>query len=263
MERAKEILKKYYGYDDFRYGQRELIKSILQENDTLGIMPTGAGKSICYQVPALILPGVTLVISPLISLMKDQVDNLNELGIPSAFINSTLTSKRFYEIINNAINNRYKLIYIAPERLETQSFINILNKINISMISIDEAHCVSQWGHDFRKSYTKIADIISMIEKRPIISAFTATATEKVEQDIINLLKLKDPFRLVTGFDRENLFFSVEKIENKKDYIVNYIEENKENSGIIYCSTRKSVDMLYEKLSKLGYKVTSYHAGMR
>lgn len=262
MNNPQEILKKYYGYDDFRPGQDKIINHILNNEDCLGIMPTGAGKSVCYQVPAMILPGVTIVISPLISLMKDQVDTLNEIGIPSTYINSTLSNSQYSQTVQNILANIYKIIYVAPERLDTDSFINILNQLNISMITIDEAHCVSQWGHDFRPSYREIANVILNLKKRPIISAFTATATQIVKEDIITLLHLSNPFTLTTGFDRKNLHFAVETPENKKKFLMDFLDKNKKDSGIIYCSTRKTVDSLYENLLKTGYNVCKYHGGM-
>lgn len=262
MINPQEVLKKYYGYDNFRPGQDKIINHILNNEDCLGIMPTGAGKSVCYQVPAMILPGVTLVISPLISLMKDQVDALNEIGIPSAYINSTLSNSQYSQTVQNMLSNIYKIIYVAPERLDTDSFINILNQLNISMITIDEAHCVSQWGHDFRPSYREIANVILNLKKRPIISAFTATATQIVKEDIIKLLHLSNPFTLTTGFDRKNLHFAVETPENKKKFLIDFLDKNKKDSGIIYCSTRKTVDSLYENLLKMEYNVCKYHGGM-
>ena len=262
MIEVQNILKKYFGYDNFRTGQDDIIKHILNKEDVLGIMPTGAGKSICYQVPAMIFEGVTLVISPLISLMKDQVDSLNEIGIPATYVNSTLTDIEYSNTINNILKDVYKIIYVAPERLEAEGFLNLLNKINISMITIDEAHCVSQWGHDFRPSYREIANVILNLKKRPIVTAFTATATELVKNDIINLLHLNHPYTLVTGFDRKNLFFSVETPIHRKDYILDFLEKNKNDSGIIYCSTRKNVDSLYTTLLSSGYNVTKYHGGM-
>lgn len=228
-----------------------------------GIMPTGAGKSICYQVPAMILPGVTLVISPLISLMKDQVDSLNQIGIPATYINSLLSNTEYSQTIENILYNVYKIIYVAPERLNSESFLNMLKNINISMITVDEAHCISQWGHDFRPSYREIANVILNLNKRPIISAFTATATQIVKKDIIDLLHLKAPFTLTTGFDRTNLSFSVESPRSKKDFILSFIENNKNDSGIIYCLTRKSVDSLYQTLCDLKYNVSKYHGGMK
>lgn len=226
-------------------------------------MPTGAGKSICYQIPAMILPGVTLVISPLISLMKDQVDSLNQIGIPATYINSLLSNTEYSQTIENILYNVYKIIYVAPERLNSESFLTMLKNINISMITVDEAHCISQWGHDFRPSYREIANVILNLNKRPIISAFTATATQIVKKDIIDLLHLKSPFTLTTGFDRTNLSFSVESPRSKKDFILNFLENNKNDSGIIYCLTRKSVDSLYQTLCDLKYNVSKYHGGMK
>lgn len=262
MNKSENLLKKYFGYDSFRPGQNDIITHVLNGEDCLGIMPTGSGKSICYQIPAMLLPDITLVISPLISLMKDQVDNLNQIGIPATYINSLLSNTEYSQTIENILYNVYKIIYVAPERLNSDSFLNILKNINISMITVDEAHCISQWGHDFRPSYREIANVISSLKTRPIISAFTATATEVVKKDIIDLLHLSTPFTLTTGFDRANLSFSVETPKSKKDFILNFLENNKNDSGIIYCLTRKSVDTLYQILQDLKYKVSKYHAGM-
>ena len=262
MDQAQTLLKKFFGYENFRPGQEKIISHILAGEDCLGIMPTGAGKSICYQIPALIFSGVTIVISPLISLMKDQVDALNEVGIPSTFINSSLTSSEYVQTIENIVHNVYKIIYVAPERLNSETFINLLNTIDISMISIDEAHCVSQWGHDFRPSYREIANVILNLKKRPVVSAFTATATQIVKDDIISLLHLSNPFTLTTGFDRKNLNFSVETLENKNNFIIDFLKNNSDTSGIIYCLTRKTVDSLFDNLSSLGYSVCKYHGGM-
>ncbi|MFD3158383.1 DNA helicase RecQ [Haloimpatiens sp. FM7330] len=262
QEIAKDILKKYYGYSSFRKGQEQIITSILEGNDTFVIMPTGGGKSLCYQIPAMILEGITIVVSPLISLMKDQVDTLNNLGIPAACINSSISTKEVDNTIEKARDGEYKLLYVAPERLEVNSFIDLLNSLEISQIAIDEAHCVSQWGHDFRTSYRVIAPVINTLRKRPIISAFTATATENVKEDIIKLLTLKSPNTYVTGFDRKNLCFRVIKNENKKDFILKYVEDNNNTSGIIYAATRKEVDNLYELLKQKGYEIGKYHAGM-
>lgn len=259
---SKIVLKKFFGYDSFRTGQEEIVNQILMGKDVLGIMPTGAGKSICYQVPALMLPGVTIVISPLISLMKDQVDSLNAMGIPATFINSTLSASEYAGAVQNILYDVYKIIYIAPERLNSSSFIDILKSINISMITVDEAHCISQWGHDFRPTYREIANVISTLKKRPIVSAFTATATDIVRDDIINLLKLQKPYVLTTGFDRANLTFSVEYPISKRKFITDFVKKNKDISGIIYCLTRKTVIALYDELSALGYKVSKYHGGM-
>ncbi len=262
MNQAQNLLKKYFGYETFRPGQHEIIEQILTGKDALAIMPTGAGKSICYQIPAMLLPGITLVISPLISLMKDQVSNLNEIGIPSAYINSTLNNSEYSQILQNTLSNFYKIIYVAPERLSLESFIHFLNQLSISMITVDEAHCVSQWGHDFRPSYREIAHVISALKKRPILSAFTATATEIVKNDIIDLLNLNNPFTLTTGFNRANLSFSIETPKNKMEYILRFLKNNARNSGIIYCSTRKQVDILFSNLSQHGYNVSKYHGGM-
>lgn len=259
---SKIVLKNFFGYDSFRTGQEEIVNQILMGKDVLGIMPTGAGKSICYQVPALMLPGVTIVISPLISLMKDQVDSLNAMGIPATFINSTLSASEYAGAVQNILYDVYKIIYIAPERLNSSSFIDILKSINISMITVDEAHCISQWGHDFRPTYREIANVISILKKRPIVSAFTATATDIVRDDIINLLKLQKPYVLTTGFDRANLTFSVEYPISKRKFITDFVKKNRDVSGIIYCLTRKTVIALYDELSALGYKVSKYHGGM-
>lgn len=259
---AKKLLKEYFGYDSFRTGQEEIINHILLKEDCLAIMPTGAGKSICYQIPAILFSGITIVISPLISLMKDQVDALNEIGISATYINSSLSERDYIQTIENIYHNIYKIIYVAPERFLSETFINMLNMLNVSMIAVDEAHCVSQWGHDFRPSYCEIAPIISKLKERPVVACFTATATQVVKDDIINLLNLNNPFVLTTGFNRENLYFSVQTPENKKDFLLNFLEEHKNTSGIIYCSTRKTVDELYKQLSDNGYLVCKYHAGM-
>ena len=257
-----QILEKYFGYKSFRPGQEMLIDGILSHRDVLGIMPTGAGKSICYQVPALMLPGITVVISPLISLMKDQVSALNQAGVHAAYINSSLTENQILKAMQYAAEGRYKIIYVAPERLETQEFIAFAKYADISMVTVDEAHCISQWGQDFRPSYLNIVQFIKLLPKRPIISAFTATATETVKQDIENVLGLYEPEVLVTGFDRENLYFSVETVKKKDAYILDYVTEHSSDSGIIYCATRKNVDAVYDNLIKAGVSVTKYHAGL-
>lgn len=259
---ANEILRKYFGYDNFRAGQSEIISHILDKEDCLGIMPTGAGKSICYQIPSMIFSGITIVISPLISLMKDQVDSLNQVGIPATYINSSLNETDYLQTIQNIYHGMYKIIYVAPERFFSDTFISMLNFLDISMIAIDEAHCVSQWGHDFRPSYCEISKVISGLAKRPVVVSFTATATEVVKDDIIKLLDLHNPFVLTTGFDRENLYFSVQTPESKKQFLLNFLEDHTNTSGIIYCSTRKTVDEVYERLCNYGYKVSKYHAGM-
>lgn len=261
-EKLLEILSKYYGYTSFRKGQESIIHSILSEKDVLAIMPTGGGKSICYQLPALILDGMTIVISPLISLMKDQVDALKTMGINAAFINSSLSNKEFNEILNNIRKNNYKILYIAPERLDAHEFIELINNNNISQIAIDEAHCVSQWGHDFRLSYRRISDFIKNLPKRPIITAFTATASEEVRADIINLLCLENPDCYITGFDRENLSINIVKSSSKNKYILDYIKNHKNESGIIYAATRKEVENIHNGLSKRNISVSKYHAGL-
>lgn len=256
------ILKKYYGYDNFRPGQRELIDAILSGRDALGIMPTGGGKSICYQIPALLLEGVTIVISPLISLMKDQVDTLKEYGISAELINSTLSISEFRDVINSAREGEYKLLYVAPERLETESFLRLMEEVPVAMIAIDEAHCVSQWGHDFRPSYKRIYSMINRLERRPIVAAFTATATPIVKSDIKELLDLYEPFEVVSSFDRPNLYFEVRKPDNKLHEIQRYLKAHPNESGVIYCATRKNVDEVCERLNKLGIAATKYHAGL-
>ncbi len=261
-EKLLEILSKYYGYTSFRKGQESIINSILSKKDVLAIMPTGGGKSICYQLPALMLDGMTIVISPLISLMKDQVDALKTMGINAAFINSSLSSKEFNEILSNIRKNNYKMLYIAPERLDAQEFLELINNNNISQIAIDEAHCVSQWGHDFRLSYRRISDFIKSLPKRPIVTAFTATASEEVRTDIINLLCLENPDYYITGFDRENLSINIVKSSSKNKYILNYIQNHKNESGIIYVATRKEVENIYNGLSKRNISVSKYHAGL-
>ena len=257
-----EVLKKYFGYDYFREGQETLIDGILSGRDVLGIMPTGAGKSLCYQVPALLLPGITLVVSPLISLMKDQVQTLNQAGIHAAYINSSLTENQIAKALQLAAAGQYKIIYVAPERLETYGFLEFARQAEISMLTVDEAHCISQWGQDFRPSYLKIVQFIKQLDMRPVISAFTATATENVKEDIVCVLGLQQPQVLVTGFDRKNLFFSVETPGKKDDYVLNYVQEHANDSGILYCATRKNVDKLYEKMKAADIPVTRYHAGL-
>ena len=259
---AVETLKEYFGYDSFREGQEGIINAILEGRDILAIMPTGAGKSICYQVPALMLDGITVVISPLISLMQDQVKSLNEAGVHAAYINSSLSEIQITKALEAASNGRYKILYVAPERLESLEFIDFSNRADISMVTVDEAHCISQWGQDFRPSYLKIIDFVNRLNKRPILSAFTATATEEVKNDIACILNLINPKIVVTGFDRENLYYQVEQIRKKDDYIVSYIEKHPQDSGIIYCATRKNVDSLHEILFKRGIPVTKYHAGL-
>ncbi len=259
---TKTILKQYFGYDSFKRGQEEIIGTILSGGDALAIMPTGAGKSICYQLPALLLDGITIVVSPLISLMQDQVKALNTAGIHAAYINSSLNDGQITLVLNHARRGEYKIIYVAPERLENSEFIALSKGLRISMVSVDEAHCISQWGQDFRPSYLKIIQFIKSLKKRPIISAFTATATEEVKEDIVTALNLNDPKIVITGFNRENLYFVVETGIVKNDFILEYLEKHPGDSGIIYCSTRKNVESLYEILFKEGVSVTKYHAGL-
>lgn len=258
----RNILKKYFGYEAFREGQEGLIDSILSGKDVLGIMPTGAGKSICYQVPALMMKGITLVISPLISLMKDQVSSLNQAGISAAYLNSSLTANQYFKALQYAKEGRYPIIYVAPERLLTESFLDFAVNAEIAMVAVDEAHCVSQWGQDFRPSYLKITEFIHSLPKRPVVSAFTATATREVREDIIDILMLEEPYVLTTGFDRSNLFFSVQTPKNKYEMVKEYVMEHREESGIIYCLTRKLVEEVCEKLTRDGFQVTRYHAGL-
>lgn len=259
---AQETLKLYFGYDYFKPGQEEIIKAITEGKDVLAIMPTGSGKSICYQVPAMLLSGITIVISPLISLMQDQVKALNEAGIHAGYINSSLTEAQISKVYARALEGIYKILYVAPERLESYKFANFAGRVDISMVTVDEAHCISQWGQDFRPSYLKIVDFIDGLSKRPIVSAFTATATEEVKTDIACVLKLQDPKIVVTGFDRENLYFDVESIKRKDDYVLEYIKKHPDDSGIIYCATRKNVESLFELFSGAGVSVARYHAGM-
>lgn len=262
QSQIKETLKRIYGYSSFKKGQEEIITSILDGKDVLGVMPTGGGKSLCYQLPALLLEGVTLVISPLISLMKDQVDTMNNMGVPTTLINSSLTTREINKRLSEISQGEYKLVYIAPERLESERFVSLLSQIKIPLMAVDEAHCISQWGHDFRPSYTRIKQLIDYLPGRPVIAAFTATATEKVMEDIESNLQLVDPCVVTTGYARDNLQLSVLKGMNKKDYIAEYMKSNKDHSGIIYASTRKEVDDCYQRLSKLGHSVGKYHAGL-
>lgn len=262
LDRALEILKEYYGYKEFRDAQKGVIESVLEGKDTLAIMPTGGGKSICYQVPALLFEGITIVISPLISLMKDQVDSIKDLGIEAAYINSTLSSEEIRANIENLKQGNIKLLYLAPERLESLEFCNMLQSLKIAQVAVDEAHCISQWGHDFRTSYRYISKFINQLTEKPIVSAFTATATEEVREDIINLMGLKNPNIYVSGFDRKNLKLTVLKGADRLNYILSYIKENIDQSGIIYVATRKEADNLYEKLSDKNISVARYHAGL-
>lgn len=262
MNKAIDILKKFYGYSSFRKGQESIIDEIVNGNDVLAIMPTGGGKSICYQVPAILLDGITVVISPLISLMKDQVDAIQNIGIGADYINSSLSNIEIENIYKRLNNGDIKILYVAPERLESNEFINAIGSIKISQVAVDEAHCVSNWGHDFRSSYKNISTFISLLKNKPRVSAFTATATKEVREDIINLLNLNNPKVFISGFDRENLKILIEKGTNKKLYILDYLNKNKDLSGIIYAATRKEVDLIYNLLNSKGFSVTRYHAGL-
>ncbi|AWB43907.1 DNA helicase RecQ [Paenibacillus sp. CAA11] len=262
LAEARELLQKYYGYPDFREGQKSIVESLLQGQDTLGIMPTGGGKSICYQIPALLLPGLTLVVSPLISLMKDQVDALTTMGISAAYINSTLSGKEVNDRIRAAKRGELKLLYVAPERLELDWFRDEMSTLLISCVAVDEAHCVSQWGHDFRTSYLAVSPFVDSLPERPIVAAFTATATPEVTEDMLVLLRLQDPAVFVTGLGRDNLAMSVLRGENKREYVLNYARAHTSEPGIIYAATRKEVDDLYERLGQAGIPAGRYHAGL-
>lgn len=258
----EEILRQYYGYESFRSGQAELIEGILEGRDVFGIMPTGAGKSVCYQIPALMLPGITLVVSPLISLMKDQVTALNQMGVHAAYMNSSLTPGQYHRALELARGGRYKIIYVAPERLETEAFLYFARHVELSLVSVDEAHCVSQWGQDFRPSYLKIVDFLHSLARRPVVAAFTATATREVREDIVRILELRRPLMLTTGFDRKNLFFGVRQPKDKMEETVMLVKGHKGESGIIYCATRKGVEEVCDRLIREGVGATRYHAGL-
>ncbi|WP_340673434.1 DNA helicase RecQ [Brevibacillus agri] len=262
LHKAQEVLQKYFGYESFREGQKKIIESLLAGHDTIGIMPTGGGKSICYQVPAMLFDGVTIVISPLISLMKDQVDVLVNMGIAATQINSSLDYSEVRERLRMAARGEYKLLYIAPERLESETFQNLIRNVPISFVAVDEAHCVSQWGHDFRPSYLEIARFLRTLPERPIVAALTATATPEVTADIKRQLSLEDERLFITGFGRDNLILSVRKGENRRGFIQAYLKANRQHAGIIYAATRKDVDALHADLAKRGFSVTKYHAGL-
>lgn len=263
-EAALGALKQYFGYDSFRPGQQGIVDALLDGGDVLGVMPTGAGKSVCYQIPAALTPGVTIVISPLISLMRDQVDALNDLGLPAAFVNTTQTPDEQAMVFAQAAAGQLKLLYVAPERLETGRFRDFAARTPISLIAVDEAHCVSQWGQDFRSSYLGIGDFIVGLPKRPPVGAFTATATERVRRDIVGLLGLRNPAVTVTGFDRPNLYFDVVKLETKYKaaWVANYVAAHPDESGIIYCATRKTTEALAATLNQMGHAAVAYHGGM-
>ncbi len=257
-----EILKQYFGHDDFRTGQEELIDHILAGQDVLGIMPTGGGKSMCYQVPGMLMDGVTLVISPLISLMKDQVMALKNAGVGAAYVNSTLTLEQLRLVYRRIREGAYKIIYAAPERLLAEGFVSVMQEVKISLLAVDEAHCISQWGQDFRPSYLRITEFLDVLPYRPVVAAYTATATEFVRDDIVRILGLRDPYTIVTGFDRPNLSFDVQKPKNKTASLLTFLRSRYEKSGIVYCATRTNVEKLYEELRKHGISAAKYHAGM-
>lgn len=262
MSDKLSVLKDYFGHDSFRDGQEQIVDALLDGRDALCIMPTGAGKSMCYQIPALLFDGVTIVVSPLISLMKDQVGSLVQSGVPAAYINSSLSYPQFLRVLSNVEHGKYKIIYVAPERLLTDGFLDTCKKIKISMVAVDEAHCVSQWGQDFRPSYLKIISFVESLANRPIVGAFTATATNDVKEDIKKILRLENPFEITTGFDRPNLFFGVIKSSSKDEKLIDLIRERGDRSGIVYCATRKNVESVCEFLCDNGFSAARYHAGL-
>lgn len=262
MSDKLSVLKDYFGHDSFRDGQEQIVDALLDGRDALCIMPTGAGKSMCYQIPALLFDGVTIVVSPLISLMKDQVGSLVQSGVPAAYINSSLSYPQFLRVLSNVEHGKYKIIYVAPERLLTDGFLDTCKKIKISMVAVDEAHCVSQWGQDFRPSYLKIISFVESLANRPIVGAFTATATNDVKEDIKKILSLENPFEIATGFDRPNLFFGVIKSSSKDEKLIDLIRERGDRSGIVYCATRKNVESVCELLCDNGFSAARYHAGL-
>lgn len=256
------LLRTFFGHGSFRTGQEPLIDAVLSGRDVLGVMPTGAGKSVCYQLPALMMQGLTLVVSPLISLMKDQVGALLQSGVPAAYLNSSLSQGEYFDVMDRTRRGVYKLLYVTPERLLTDSFLALVKEVPISLLAVDEAHCVSQWGQDFRPSYLQIPEFIRQMPKRPVVGAFTATATQQVKEDIVKLLLLQDPLRITTGFDRPNLFFRVTKPRNKSDWLITFLQERPQESGIVYCATRKLVEAVCEDLNTKGVSAARYHAGL-
>ncbi|WP_179392181.1 DNA helicase RecQ [Sporosarcina sp. JAI121] len=262
IEKALSILSTYFGYPSFRTGQEQVIRGVMQQQDTLCVMPTGGGKSVCYQVPALVMEGTVLVISPLISLMKDQVDALHQAGIPAAYINSSLSTEEYFETMERAVSGEYQLLYVAPERLDSPTFKNQLRRMTIPMVAIDEAHCISQWGHDFRPAYRNISSIVSLFDEKPVVLALTATATPAVREDICRQLGISEANTVMTGFERANLTFSVVKGQDREKYVKEYVRKNEGEAGIIYAATRKAVDHVHDILQKSGVKVAKYHAGL-
>ncbi|MBQ7364421.1 MAG: DNA helicase RecQ [Clostridia bacterium] len=256
------VLRQHFGYSSFRAGQEGIIDAILSGRDTFGVMPTGGGKSLCYQIPALVLGGMTVVISPLISLMKDQVMALKEMSVPAAFLNSSLTYEQTLRVYDNLRRGKYKILYVAPERLEMSDFLSLCRDLAISLVAVDEAHCISQWGNDFRPSYLKIADFVAALPRRPRVAAFTATATERVREDILKKLRLQSPYSIVTGFDRPNLSFAVQRSSSRKNELLSLILARREKSGIVYCMTRANVERISEFLCQNGIRATRYHAGL-
>ena len=258
----ESVLREYFGYGAFRDGQAQLIDAILAGRDVFGIMPTGGGKSLCYQIPAMLLPGLTFVISPLISLMQDQVTSLKELGIPAAYVNSSLSAEQMRAVYSNIRAGRYKIVYVAPERLETESFLRLADDVRIDLLAVDEAHCISQWGQDFRPSYLKILNFVHALRRRPVVAAFTATATDEVRQDVAEILELRDPLCVVTGFDRPNLRWIVMTPQHKSATLLQLLRERQGQSGIVYCATRKNVEKVCQTLCEEGFTATRYHAGL-